>query len=422
MLGDGPIGWAAERTGAAFDAVHDAEGLGGGNVVRLHRTGNRRRVELHGTGAHAAAAVDAGLGRILEYARVRKQQQAGGGLGGADLRGGHVEAHHRAAGDDLRGRNLFAARARDEVGIARAGGRKDVLGVRDRVARDGGHAPDERLAVDDRLGDGGGRAHVLDDTAHLDRQSALGHDAAHGGVDLVLFGALWIENGQDDDLDVALDVGERLFHGGDGLGLVGLDGDAHGRLAQNLAHDLHAGADARRLFHHHAAVGGEIGFALGTVQDEEFAALVRRRGELDDGGEARAAHAADAGVVDARAQVFNGGRLPVQRGKGGGVFLRLVGFKDYAVRHAARRPQALFDALDRAARRRVDGHRDEAVTLADELAAQDVVARLDEAFGGRAEMLAHGNGEGLGNGQLFDRLAGGQFLVVVGVDPAMELE
>ena len=77
---------------------------------------------------------------------------------------------------------------------------------------------------------------VLDDAPDVDGQGGrLGYDAPDRRVDLVLLGALRVEDGKDDDLDVAVDVRKRLLQRGDRLGLVRLDGEADGASAQDLA-------------------------------------------------------------------------------------------------------------------------------------------------------------------------------------------
>ena len=151
--------------------------------------------------------------------------------------------------------------------------------------------------------------------------------------------------------------------------------------------------------------------------------LVWRRVELDRRGKPGAAHAADAGVVHAGEQVLAGGGFPVERReerRRGRLVLGHV--ENHRVGPAAGGAHPLFDGRDRAGDRRVHGHGDEAVALADELSLDDGVAFLDEAFRRRAEVLAHGDDELLGKGHRLDRLGGREVLVVLRVHAAVELK
>ena len=90
-------------------------------------------------------------------------------------------------------------------------------------------------------------------------------------------------------------TGAGGLHGGDGLGLVLLDGDdAHGlgEEPQNNLQALHnlPGAGAHQLI-----VTGDVGLALRAVGNDVVDLLRLLHRQLHMGGEARAAHAHDAG-------------------------------------------------------------------------------------------------------------------------------
>ena len=76
--------------------------------------------------------------------------------------------------------------------------------------------------------------------------------------------------------------------------------------AEYLAHYVRSGAYLRGVLEHDPEVGREVWLALRPVEDEVFAVLVGRRGELHDGGEAGASHSAHSGVAHAGEKLLPG--------------------------------------------------------------------------------------------------------------------
>ena len=69
------ISGAAERTGSALDAVHDAVLLGKRDIVRLYGARDLRRIETHRTRPQARSAGDTRMRRILEHALFGEQRE-----------------------------------------------------------------------------------------------------------------------------------------------------------------------------------------------------------------------------------------------------------------------------------------------------------------------------------------------------------
>ena len=238
----------------------------------------------------------------------------------------------------------------------------------------------------------------------------------------MLFAALRIEDGQNHDLDIAVDAGERLFKRRDRFGFVRFDGYPDRAAAENLAQNLNAGADPVGAFYHGAEIGSEVGFALGAVQDKILAALARRRIELHRGGKSGASHAADSRVLHAFEQFLAARALPVERGKRFAFALFGVGLDDDRVGGTAGGTEPLLHRFHRTGRGRTHRHGNEAVSLADELPLLDMIADGDHALGGRAEVLRHRHRQFLRHRQTLDRLVAGEIFVVRRMHPAFELE
>ena len=189
------------------------------------------------------------------------------------------------------------------------------------------------------------------------------------------------------------------------LGLVLLHADGALRDVEHLHDAPDAGEDGQGMLLHDAVIGGDIGLALGGI-DEEMVDLLLGV-ELDVGGQSRAAHADRAGAAQCgqKARAVRVGRhgdvrewslLSVRRD--------LHGLADIAVRQTVVR-----DGSDGAGDTGVDVGGEGCLTGADRLPDRDGLAELDGRRTGRAHVHRHGDQdllrhrerrEGLGSGIL----------------------
>jgi hypothetical protein len=177
---------------------------------------------------------------------------------------------------------------------------------------------------------------------------------------------------QHRDVEVAGSADPQRLNG---IGLVLLDTDHAAGSSERMHHDPDAEVHALRVLDHDAMVGGQVGLALRTIDDQGRNVPAPGRGKLDMGRERRAAEAHHAGFLHGAHDLGTGepfpmGYQPLPRDLG----CEAVHLDSHRLRH---RPVGMgppFDAGDDAGRRGVNGHGHEAVGLADLVAPLDVVA------------------------------------------------
>ena len=284
-------------------------------VVGVVCLGDDHRRQAHGAGLDAAAAMDA-LGHRRQLGlRARKGQHGVVLFEDGESGVHHRDAHHRAAGDDLAHLALGAATKGQHVGDGGAHDDPHVFGLGHGAAVHGQAAGGQRHAGAQIGRHKGHAGHVHHDAAHIAGQAAPGHLAAGTALDEDLLRALRVDAGQglDGDGGVALDEAEHHVHG---LGLVALDGDDDAFDVQPFLHGHDAAHHVLGVLDELAVVGGDIGLALGAVDDQGVDDRQVFHGQLNRGGKARAPQAHQSAGADG-----GGERLIVghRRGGNGGV-------------------------------------------------------------------------------------------------------
>jgi len=172
----------------------------------------------------------------------------------------------------------------------------DVHRPRQRLAGQGGDARDQRLAEEHGVVDGDAGSDVLAEHADIRRQAATGNLFSGENLDQLLFAAGRILGREDLQREGALADGSP--HCGDRFGLVVLDADQYLLRLNQVREYLDPRDQLGRLFTHQQVIGGDVGLALGAIDDQRADRLGRRGAELHGGGEAGAAEAADAGLAN----------------------------------------------------------------------------------------------------------------------------
>ena len=293
------VGWAGVGAAAAFDAVHDAKFFAVLVAFEFSVCVQHEGLETHRAARHALAAAQAGVHFPAFALFFVHEEQTAHALGNIGVEVGDGFAHHRTAGDDL------------------AGVLRNANGV-EYIADGGSQAQTENLALLSgqrfagycgvSLDDGLVFLHcliqhihgrdVVHNATHGDGQGAIGHAASGDGFNQLFFSTLRIFHLQG----LNLDIREFLAHlnqSGDGSGLVGLDADDGFLSAGGDEGDLNADEALFGAFQNHAVVGGDVGLALGGVDDKVFAFLLWFEHVFDVGGEAGAAQSHDAAVFHA---------------------------------------------------------------------------------------------------------------------------
>ena len=376
---------------------------------------------MHGTGVDALAAADAGLLGILDGGLgVGKGQDTVGALhhGGGQVVLG--VAHHGAAHQQALRLGLEPAGQLDEVLQGGADGGVDVHGPGHGAAGEGDVAVGEGLALGDRVVDGGGGGNVEHGAAHVGGQASGGHLTAGDPLDELLLSALGVPGLQGLDMDAAVG-GEQALQVLHGVELVGLDADGGLLQAQGLHDEAHAAQDGLAPLQHEPVVGGDVGLALGAV-DEDGVHLAHRAGELDVGGEARAAHTGDTGLLDDVDDLLGSEGIhivTVLDGLTGGV-LEIV-LDDHGHHLAAAGMGPGLHGHDLAGDAGVNGSA-ETGDLADLLAHLHLVPHSHDGLAGSAHVHGHGDHH-LSRSflQRDDGLALRRLLVLGGVDAAIKL-
>ena len=202
--------------------------------------------------------------------------------------------------------------------------------------------------------------------------------------------------------------------------LVGLDADVHLIQAEALGQDGSALDHLIRPLQAGAVVAGDVGLALGGV-DDDVVHLAQRGRDLHMGGEGSAALADDACVLDDLYQLLTRQVFGVSRGLdvfADGV-LEIV--LDHHGHHgAAHGIGAGFHCLDRTGYAGVDRCGYKSAGFADPLSDFYLVAHCNNGFTRRTDVHRHGDDHLSRSFQLFDGLFIGRGLHVIGMNAAKE--
>ena len=157
---------------------------------------------------------------------------------------------------------------------------------------------------------GAGGVDVEHGAADVGGQASGRHLLAGDGLAQLLLTALGVTAVQGLHHDGGLLLGDDLVHGVDAVLLVVLHADDHLVHAEHLG-KIHAAADdLLGALQHGAVVAGDVGLALGAV-DDDGVHLADAAGDLHVSGEGRAAHTDDAGVLDDLHHFLNRQRVGV---------------------------------------------------------------------------------------------------------------
>ena len=304
-------------------------------------------------------------------------------LDGTAVQGVLGNAHHGAAAEDFIRFAAKAARCLDEVGIESADGSAEIGGPGHGAAGDGENTLDQGHTAVDRVIDSGAGGYVEHGAAYGSGKSAGRDKPARDRLDELLFRALGVTDPQGQHLHVPVGGGTDSLNG---LGLILFDTDGRALRLQNLLDDPQAPQDTLRALPHQAVVGGDVGLALGAV-DDDCVHLAQAGGELHIRREARAAHAGDARLMDDGDQLLGGQLVDA-------FVLFQVGTQDvpeivlddhaHTVGAGGRGPHLHGD--DRAGNGGMDRHA-QSLTVTDLLTDGHAVAHLDQGRAGSADML-----------------------------------
>ncbi len=262
--------------------------------------------------------------------------------------------------------------------------------LRHGVAGDGEALLHQRLVQADGVIDSGQGGHVVDDAAQVGGGVVRGHFPSGDGVDQVALAALGVLGLEDHDghLPLALD---GLLHGGDGGGLVVLNGDDRVGGGEHLHQDLQSADDPAGLLLHEPVVTGDVRLALRAVGDEVVDLLRLLRAELDVGGGGCAAQTDHACGLDLGHDLLVGQLGVVARlsHAGGQVVLSVV-VDDDTRGHDPGGGHAGFDGLDLARAGGDDVGGLKSVRFGDDLPCQDSFASFYNGDGGLANVLVQG--------------------------------
>ena len=206
----------------------------------------------------------------------------------------------------------------------------------------------------------------------------------------------------------------------DGVLLVGLHADGGGLEAKGLHEDAHAAQDSLSLLQHEPVVGGDVGLTLRAVEDE-CVHLADARADLHMGGEARAAHTGNAGLLDDFHNLVRGeaGVIGMGGELGAEGILEIV-VDDHGHDLRAARVGAGLHRRDRTGHGRVDGCA-KTGDLTDLLSHRHLVALGNDGLAGGADVHRHGDDHLLGRcAQGLYRLFAGCTLPVIGVHAAVK--
>ena len=128
----------------------------------------------------------------------------------------------------------------------------------------------QRLAVDDGLLHGHGSAGVQAHNADICGDSPRGHLRPGQNFDHLFFATRGVLGREADNFDRRISRIHRSLYVGNGLGLVVLDPDQDRIGAQNVREDCGSFNQLIGITLHQGVVGGDVGFALRTVDQEKL--------------------------------------------------------------------------------------------------------------------------------------------------------
>ena len=206
-----------------------------------------------------------------------------------------------------------------------------------------------------------------------------------------------------------------------GIGLVLLYTDGGTFCAQLATYNFCPAQHRLGTLQHQAVVIGQVGLALGAIDQQLGDLLAFRDGVFDMGGEGGTTHADNACILDRVDELLNGERLPVDA-EGGGKLLGSVGIGLYLNGRfeAAIDVTARADLAYGAGNRAVQGGGDKGPRFCDQLATLDPFTCLDHRFGRCPDVLAQRYHVAFDKGYPLDRQIIGLLLVVGRMDPVLE--
>ena len=376
-------------------------------------------LQVHGAGLHAAAAADAlGVGHGLFLVLAEGQHGAGALAHGNICRIlGHT--HHGAAHDELIGAVLQAAAGVKKTGHGSADGTFNVLGLHHTGAGHGDDLAHHGHAGGNGPEDGAGGVDVEDGAADVAGQAA-GRDLLAGdGLAELLLTALGVAAVQGLHHHGGALFPDAGIQGVDAVLLVVLDANDHLVHAEHFGEIGGAADDLLRPLQHGAVVAGDVGLALGAV-DDDGVHLADTAGDLHVGGEGSAAHTDDTCILDDLHHLVDGEGVRVRGGLD--LFTELVleiVFDDHGCHIAAHGIGTGLHSLDRTGNAGVDRGAQTA-ELTDLLTNLHMVANLDKRRARCTEVHRHGDDHLCRGCQLFDGLFIGRGLHVMGMNAAKE--
>ncbi len=333
---------------------------------------------------------------------------------------GQGKAHHGAPHDHPLIRLRLQLEALQQPAHRCTEAHPGVAGLLEAVAGEGDDPLDQRLAVDNGALDGKHGGDVEHHDADIDRAAAFGHLTAGEQLDGLLGTARGVLGRHC--LDQHIFVGGVTGQFGDRLGLVVFHPDqGEFRFEQVLEHPdaIH---DLVGVLLHQPIVGGDIGFALQPVDDQDLGELAAAI-ELAVGGEDGAAKAGNARLLDALEQ-FAPLQIPVI-----GFAVELaplifaIGGEDDAeiVKPGGVSDRVVGNLGDGARGGGVHRHHPPSGVTGQRLTLLDLVTHLHQQIAGGACVLAHRNDQARRQTGLLDRALARLQFVVGGVNTTVKV-
>ena len=236
-------------------------------------------------------------------------------------------------------------------------------------------------------------------------------------LDELLLRPLGVADAADQQLDVRRAL-QLVPQDGDGVGLVALHRQHRLGELQQLQHIADARQHLLRVLQQGPVVGGDVGLALGGV-DDEGVHLAQGAGDLHMGGEGGASHAHDAILLDKLQQA---GRVLFHLFRVGMDALvhpvQMVVFDHHGHDRLPVGVEPGLHGRHRAGHAGVDDGGDRRLAAPDDLPQLDVVPFFHRGRAGRADVHGHGDDHLVRRGQWGDGGGGGQPFPVVRVDAA----
>ncbi len=256
----------------------------------------RQQIGRAGVGARGAANTGLLLVVVAHFAGGWREN-AVGDLHHRHVKGRQGKAHQRATHNHHLTRRGGKADLVQQMADRGADAAPDVARLRNRLAGQGYNALGQRLAVNHRALHRPGGADILHQHADIGRASAVRHFHPGKNFGQLLRTTGGIFGGDHADVQIAL-AAQRLLQRGDRFRLVIFNADQHALGLQHPGEDTAAFQHLGGVVLHQAIVGGDIGLALGGVDNQGLYAA-QPAAQFSAGGEARAAKTGDARVMNA---------------------------------------------------------------------------------------------------------------------------